>query len=223
MTISPLGKIMDVNKATIEVTGVSHEQLIGSDFSDYFTEPDKARSIYQLVLSKGQVIDYALAIRQVSGNIVEVLYDACVYENQQGTIEGVFAAARDLTKLKQAEEALSIQTRIATIFAMISHDEVFNELLKLVLSVLQSPFGFFGYLNEAGDLVIPTMTRQVWDKCQVTDKEIIFYRDTWGDSSWPTAIRQKKSFIPIALQIIFLSDMLLFKNISVCLFYFKVK
>jgi PAS domain S-box-containing protein len=214
---------MDVNKATIEVTGVSHEQLIGSDFSDYFTEPDKARSIYQLVLSKGQVIDYALAIRQVSGNIVEVLYDACVYENQQGTIEGVFAAARDLTKLKQAEEALSIQTRIATIFAMISHDEVFNELLKLVLSVLQSPFGFFGYLNEAGDLVIPTMTRQVWDKCQVTDKEIIFYRDTWGDSSWPTAIRQKKSFIPIALQIIFLSDMLLFKNISVCLFYFKVK
>jgi GAF domain-containing protein len=36
------------------------------------------------------------------------------------------------------------------------------------------------------------MTRQVWDKCQVTDKEIIFYRDTWGDSSWPTAIRQKK-------------------------------
>ena len=150
MTISPLGKIMDVNKATIEVTGVSHEQLIGSDFSDYFTEPDKARSIYQLVLSKGQVIDYALAIRQVSGNIVEVLYDACVYENQQGTIEGVFAAARDLTKLKQAEEALSIQTRIATIFAMISHDEVFNELLKLVLSVLQSPFGFLAILMKRG-------------------------------------------------------------------------
>ena len=192
VTISPLGKIMDVNKATIEVTGVSHEQLIGSDFSDYFTEPDKARSIYQLVLSKGQVTDYALAIRHVSGNIVEVLYNACVYENQQGTIEGVFAAARDLTKLKQAEEALSIQARIATIFAMISHEEVFNEVLKLVLSVLQSPFGVFGYLNEAGDLVVPTMTRQVWDKCQVTDKEIIFYRDTWGDSSWPTAIRQKK-------------------------------
>jgi hypothetical protein len=107
-------------------------------------------SIYQLVLSKGQVIDYALAIRQVSGNIVEVLYDACVYENQQGTIEGVFAAARDLTKLKQAEEALSIQARIATIFAMISHDEVFNELLKLVLSVLQSPFGFLAILMKRG-------------------------------------------------------------------------
>lgn len=141
---------MDVNKATIEVTGVNYEQLIGSDFSDYFVEPDKARSIYQLVLSKGDVTNYELAIRHVSGKITQLIYNVCVYQNNQIKIEGVFAAARDVTKLKQVEEALSIQARIATIFAMINHDEVFNELLTLVLSVLQSPFGVFGYLNEAG-------------------------------------------------------------------------
>src|SRR3990172_7320934 len=58
VTISPDGKIMDVNKATELVTGVSRDQLIGSDFSDYFTEPENARKGYQEVFTKGVVKDY---------------------------------------------------------------------------------------------------------------------------------------------------------------------
>jgi len=55
VTISPEGKITDVNEATAKVTGVPREQLIGTDFSDYFTEPDKAREGYEQVFSKGFV------------------------------------------------------------------------------------------------------------------------------------------------------------------------
>ena len=58
--------MMDVNRATEHVTGV-REQLIGSDFSDYFTEPEKAREGYQEVFSKGFVTDYPLAIRHSIG------------------------------------------------------------------------------------------------------------------------------------------------------------
>jgi|GEM_PF-789169 len=105
-TISPDGKITDVNKATEEVTGVSREKLIGSDFSEYFTEPDKAREGYRQVFDKGIVRDYLLTIRHISGKVTDVLYNAIVYRNEAGEVEGVFAAARDITKQKRMEEAL---------------------------------------------------------------------------------------------------------------------
>jgi PAS domain S-box-containing protein len=104
VTISPEGKITDVNKATETVTGFSRERLIGSDFSDYFTEPDKARDGYKKVLSKGLIIDYPLTIRHTSGRTIDVLYNATVYKNPAGEIQGVFAAARDVTVQKQASQ-----------------------------------------------------------------------------------------------------------------------
>jgi PAS domain S-box-containing protein len=106
VTISPGGKITDVNKATELVTGVSHEWLIGSDFSDYFTEPHKANEGYLKVLAEGLVRDYPLTIRHVSGQTTDVLYNATVYRNEAGDVQGVFAAARDITDRKRAEEEL---------------------------------------------------------------------------------------------------------------------
>jgi len=104
VTISPQGKITDVNEATIKVTGIEREKLIGTDFSDYFTEPEKAREGYQQVFSKGSVTDYPLTIRHKDGPITDVLYNASVYKDAHGEVLGVFAAARDVTAQKQASQ-----------------------------------------------------------------------------------------------------------------------
>jgi PAS domain S-box-containing protein len=106
VTISSDGKITDVNRTTEQVTGVSRAQLIGSDFSDYFTEPDKAREGYKQVFSQGVVKDYPLTIRHSSGRTTDVLYNASVYKNEAGDVQGVFAAARDITERKQMDEEL---------------------------------------------------------------------------------------------------------------------
>ncbi|MBC5767654.1 PAS domain S-box protein [Ramlibacter sp. GTP1] len=104
VTISPEGKITDVNEGSINVTGVLREDLIGTDFSDYFTEPDKAREGYQQVFSKGSVTDYPLTIRHKDGRLTDVLYNASVYKDAKGRVLGVFAAARDVTAQKQASQ-----------------------------------------------------------------------------------------------------------------------
>ncbi len=106
VTISPEGKITDVNTATEKVTGQSRARLIGSDFTNYFTEPEMARAGYLKAFELGQVIDYPLAILHSSGTLTDVLYNASVYRNEQAEVIGVFAAARDITARKQAEEAL---------------------------------------------------------------------------------------------------------------------
>jgi PAS domain S-box-containing protein len=104
VTISANGKITDVNRATELATGVLRDQLIGSDFSHCFTETEKAREGYQQVFAMGSVRDYPLAIRHISGHITPVLYNATVYRNAGGEVQGVFVAARDVTAQKLAEE-----------------------------------------------------------------------------------------------------------------------
>jgi PAS domain S-box-containing protein len=107
VTIDKQGKISDVNAATEHVTGYTKEQLVGTDFSDYFTEPEKARSGYQQVFKQGFVRDYELEIRNRNGEITPVLYNASVYRDETGNVIGVFAAARDISEQKRAEEARS--------------------------------------------------------------------------------------------------------------------
>jgi PAS domain S-box-containing protein len=109
VTISPDGKITDVNEATAKVTGVPREKLIGTDFSNYFTEPEKAREGYRQVFAKGSVTDYPLTIRHVDGRQTDVLYNASVYRDALGNVLGVFAAARDVTAQKRAEAQVAEQ------------------------------------------------------------------------------------------------------------------
>lgn len=106
VTISADGKITDVNEASIKATGVAREQLIGTNFSGYFTDPEKANEGYRRVFSEGSVHDYPLAIKSVSGVVTDVLYNATLYHNDKGEVKGVFAAARDVTELNRANEAL---------------------------------------------------------------------------------------------------------------------
>ncbi len=111
VTISPDGKITDVNEAAIEVTGVARDRLVGTDFADYFTAPDKAREGYLRVFSEGFVTDYPLTIRHADGRLTEVLYNASVYKDDRNNVLGVFAAARDVTDLKRAEAELAARAQ----------------------------------------------------------------------------------------------------------------
>src|SRR5512136_1475548 len=107
VTISSEGKITDVNEATVKATGASREGLIGTDFSNYFTEPEKAREGYLQVFEKGFVTDYPLTIRHRDGKLVDVLYNASVYKDIRGNVLGVFAAARDVTESKRVMREFS--------------------------------------------------------------------------------------------------------------------
>ena len=89
-----------MNEASIKVTGILRNNLIGTDFSNYFTEPEKAKEGYRQVFEKGFVADYPLTIKHKNGNLTDVLYNASVYKDDEGKVLGVFAAARDVTAQK---------------------------------------------------------------------------------------------------------------------------
>ncbi|NTU42028.1 MAG: PAS domain S-box protein, partial [Nitrospirales bacterium] len=150
VTISPEGKITDVNEATIKVTGMPRGELIGTDFSDYFTEPEKAREGYEQVFSKGFVTDYPLTIRHRDGRLVDVLYNASVYRDVSGNVLGVFAAARDVTESKRVmrefEETKTFLDNIlqsSTKYSIIGKD-----LNHTILSWNEGAWLNYGYTEE---------------------------------------------------------------------------
>jgi PAS domain S-box-containing protein len=105
-TISLEGKITDVNFATEQITGIKRKKLIGTDFADYFTKPANARKVFKTVFSKGVVKNYPLTIRHTNGNKTDILYNATLFKNESGKVQGVFAAAHDITDRKKMEVEL---------------------------------------------------------------------------------------------------------------------
>ena len=97
VTIGSDGRINDVNSAIETLTGRSRAALIGTDFSDCFTEPEKARAVYREVLREGFVRDRPLELRHRDGHVTSVLYNASLHRDDGGKVIGVVAAARSIS------------------------------------------------------------------------------------------------------------------------------
>jgi PAS domain S-box-containing protein len=100
VTINTQGKITDMNQATVNIIGMSREKLTGTDFFDYFTEPQKAREVYEGVFDKGSVADSPLTLRHMDGKLTDVLFNGSVYKDDRGNVLGVVIVARDVTAQK---------------------------------------------------------------------------------------------------------------------------
>ena len=106
MTTDPAGIITDVNKQMEALTGCTRDELIGAPFKNYFTDPERAEAGIKLVLSEKKVTNYELTACARDGKKTEVSYNATTFYDRDRTLQGVFAAARDVTERKRFEQAL---------------------------------------------------------------------------------------------------------------------
>ena len=118
ITISPKGKITDMNQATANIIGLTREQITNSDFFEYFTEPQKAREVYQEVFAKGSVADFPLTLRHNNGKLTDVLFNGSVYKDDKGKVLGVVIVARDVTEQKK----IATDLMDARVFAELATD-----------------------------------------------------------------------------------------------------
>ena len=106
MATDPRGIITDVNKQTEALTGCTRDELIGAPFKNYFTDPQRAEAGIHRVLNEGKVTNYELTARARDGALTVVSYNATTFHDRDRVLQGVFAAARDITELRRFERTL---------------------------------------------------------------------------------------------------------------------
>ncbi len=104
--INTEGKITDMNDASVKVTGLSRDQLLATDFFDYFTAPEKARELQHAVFSQGAIANSPLTFHHKDGTLVDVLFNGAIYKDDGGKTMGAVIVARDITDQKRFENEL---------------------------------------------------------------------------------------------------------------------
>lgn len=130
----------------------------------------------------------AVQIKPMPGNLSRTveLNTFPLKDSRTGAVTGVIEVVRDITDvrgmiddLEKSNKHLTISTKISELFTVHHADGVYGKVLGEVLRAMKSEYGVFGYVDENGDLVLPSLTTEVWDVCQMDDKKIVFPRSEW--------------------------------------------
>ena len=193
------GTLIRLNQACRDLLRITDDEVVGkyNVLEDDIVAEQGHLDLVRRVFEHGEparfTIEYASARLDLPlDRHVAVVLDVTMsaVRGGDGRVAHAIVQHVDITARVREEEALAVRKRIAETFLALPDDRMYYEVLKVILDVMDSRFGAFGYLDEAGALVVPSMTRDVWDQCQVAEKAITFPRETWGDSSWPRAIRE---------------------------------
>jgi PAS domain S-box-containing protein len=154
MTTDPRGIITDVNQQMEALTGCTRDELIGAPFKNYFTDPDRAEAGIKRVLSESKVTDYELTARARDGKETVVSYNATTFHDRDRKLQGVFAAARDVTERQRFARTLQEnnvelgRAKAAAEKANLAKSEFLSSMSHELRSPLNAILGFAQLINS---------------------------------------------------------------------------
>ncbi len=167
MTTDPRGIITDVNQQMEALTGCTRDELIGAPFKNYFTDPDQAEAAIKQVLSGNKVTDYELTARARDGKETVVSYNATTFHDRDRKLQGVFAAARDVTERKRFERTLQEnnveleRARAAAEKANLAKSDFLSSMSHELRSPLNAILGFAQLINSEIPPPTPSQTASI--------------------------------------------------------------
>ena len=167
MTTDPAGIITDVNKQMEALTGCTRDELIGAPFKNYFTDPERAEAGIKLVLREKKITNYELTACSLDGKTTVVSYNATTFYDRDRKLQGVFAAARDVTEPKRLDQALKEQNvelkraRSAAEKANLAKSDFLSSMSHELRSPLNAILGFAQLMNSDSPPPTPSQTASI--------------------------------------------------------------
>ena len=167
MTTDPAGIISDVNKQMEALTGCTRDELIGAPFKNYFTEPERAEAGIRRVLNENKVTNYELTARARDGKETVVSYNATTFHDRDRNLQGVFAAARDITERKLLDQVLqdnNVELQLAMSAAEkanLAKSDFLSSMSHELRTPLSAILGFAQLIESGTPAPTPTQKRSV--------------------------------------------------------------
>ncbi|MEN8256344.1 MAG: response regulator [Thermodesulfobacteriota bacterium] len=193
--------LLRANKTFYAMTGSSPDEAVGKHIAD-IVHPQGEKVPCPVCQAQEDMRDEVIILEadhpdNPTGRVVEVT--VTIVRDEEGAVLSIFMRLHDLTAKRQTEDELRRHrdrlkqiNDIQQIFLTCHDDALYAEVLDYLTDTMACRFGYFGYINERGDLVCPSLTREIWEKCQVEDKDIVFPKEQWS-GIWGESLLDKKS------------------------------
>lgn len=196
------GRFLEVNQSWLDTLGYSREEVIGKWFGDFLAPgyAERFKVKFPRFIAVGEVHGVEFEMIKKGGSKMSAAFHGRIGRDQWGNFKQTHCILHDITELKQSQRAREeaeaetrIRNRILEAFLTLPDDQVYGEVLEIILEVTGSSYGTFGYFNQDGVFVVPFMTGQIyWDECRVPEKEIVFKRGFFG-GIWAKSIQEKRT------------------------------
>ncbi len=205
------GRILFLNQAGQRLTGYTSREAVGRCVWDFLLLPEdvpRIRGVFEQLRAgnfPNQVENCWVA---KDGRRRRIAWSNTALTDASGAVRYVVGTGIDITErrrfetaLRNRERELKIHNRLLNIFLTVPDEEMYQQVLEVILDVSESKYGLFGYIDESGALVCPSLIGEVWDRCRMADKKLVFPAAEWG-GMWGWALFQQRStYANSALQI----------------------
>lgn len=200
------GRLLWVSPSVLQHTGFTAQECFA--MPDYpfgiVHEEDReglARQFADALDARSSVNDLPFRVRCKDGRANWMSLSWIAIYSKDGQWLGMRISTRDMAERKRAEDemaqlnaALALRFNVAERFLAVPEERLYGDILNLVLEAMASRYGYFGFIDENGDLVCPSMTRDIWEECRIPAKSYVFPKDAWG-GLWGRSLEQKRSLL----------------------------
>ncbi|MBI5546236.1 MAG: PAS domain S-box protein, partial [Deltaproteobacteria bacterium] len=185
-----------------ETFGWSATEARGKDISELFGS--EGEGSFRRVAVEKLLVDGSreeeVRCRRKDGSSFIADARSAVLRGACGESCGLVTSLRDITDRERAAAKLAEENRVIAaanalleLFVKETGFALYEKVLDQVLALMASRHGVFGYIDEKGDLVCPTMSR-LFPSCEVERKCICYPRPAWK-GLWGKALLEKRTEI----------------------------
>ncbi len=198
-----VGNILFANSAMAGIFGYeSEEQITGIPFADLYLNPPDREAFLNEIIDSLSVKNRELLMKKRDGTQILCSCTAVIQYRDYDNTPIIYGVIEDITErkavensLRDSQKKLSVYNQIAEVFLTASDDEVFEKNLKIILDVLKSSHGIFGYIDDDNFLVIPFMSEKTAEMFNIDSRDVRFPKNIWMDKFWPRVIAQKNIIV----------------------------
>ncbi len=188
-------KIKRVNDTFCKMVGLTQEEILGKYCYDVFWGDNCNTDDCPIKLFKenpDKRIETEIYKKGPDGKEIPTIKTTTPLKDDQGGLIGIVEDYKDITDRKKQELIINAKSQISQLLLSKEEDDLYACVLDAILQLLNSKHGVFGYIDDFGDLVCPSMTKDIWDECKMMDKTIVFPKESWSDSIWGKGLLNKK-------------------------------